>query len=112
MAAGSSQCGSSNILRASLKGNAGNQSLKGSSSGSKTGSNEHNLSTNSLNSRGKKILSDNVVAGEGKTIARSEFGNINGMDENQFEQREAALKRFRQKRQERCFEKKVTKTVF
>ncbi|KAL5569203.1 hypothetical protein UlMin_025778, partial [Ulmus minor] len=78
------KCGSSNILRASLEGNVGNQSLKGSSSGSKNGSNEHNLSTNSLNSRGKKIL----------------------MDENQFEQREAALKRFRQKRQERCFEKK------
>ncbi|KAL5569204.1 hypothetical protein UlMin_025779 [Ulmus minor] len=104
---GSSQCGSSNILRASLEGIVGNQSLKGSSSGSKNGSNEHNLSTDSLNSRGNKILSDNVVAGEGKTIARSEFGNINGVDGNRFDQREAALKRFRQKRQERCFEKKV-----
>ncbi|XP_062092813.1 two-component response regulator-like PRR37 isoform X2 [Humulus lupulus] len=96
-----SQCGSSNVLRAPMEGNISNQSLNRSGSGSNHGSNGQKRSTTASNSRGKKTESDSVVTGRGKTIEGSES------DVNRFAQREAALKRFRQKRQERCFEKKV-----
>lgn len=101
--AGTSQCGPSNALRATTEGNISNHSPNKSASGSNRGSNGHKRSTTGSNSRGKKKENDSGVTGKGKTI------DGNGADGNRFAQREAALKRFRQKRQERCFEKKVTR---
>ncbi|PON44396.1 Two-component response regulator-like [Parasponia andersonii] len=98
---GASQCGSSNPLRAPMEGNISNHSLNRSASGSKHGRNGHMRNATASNSRAKKMESNSGIAGKGKTIDGS------GADGNRFAQREAALKRFRQKRQERCFEKKV-----
>ncbi|GMN51200.1 hypothetical protein TIFTF001_020350 [Ficus carica] len=101
-AAGSSQCSSSNSLRAPTEGYAGNRNLNRRASGSNRRSNWHKRSIAS-NSRGRKIGSENGVRGKEGSIEVSGYGN----NENRYVQREAALKRFRQKRQERCFEKKV-----
>lgn len=114
MAAAAPQCGSSNICGggavegniANHRGN-GNYSVNGSASGSNHGSNGQNGSSTALNAGGQNMESDNGVAGN------SGVGGLNGrisgnpMDEDRFAQREAALTKFRQKRKERCFEKKV-----
>ncbi|KAG7998709.1 hypothetical protein I3843_01G270300 [Carya illinoinensis] len=93
------QCGSSNMLSAPLEGKAGNQSMNGNGSGSNSGSNGQNGSITDLNARGTNTESDNgVVTG---------FATRSGIDTNNSAQREAALIKFRQKRKERCFEKKV-----
>lgn len=94
------QCGSSNMLSAPLEGKAGNQSMNGNGSGSNSGSNGQNGSITDLNARGTNTESDNgVVTG---------FATRSGIDTNNSAQREAALIKFRQKRKERCFEKKVS----
>ncbi|XP_015877112.2 two-component response regulator-like PRR37 isoform X1 [Ziziphus jujuba] len=101
------QCGSSNELSTPVEGNIGNHSLNGSASGSNHGSNGQNGSTAALNPRVTKIENDNGVARKVGTIAGSRFGSRSAVDQNCFTQREAALNKFRQKRKERCFEKKV-----
>lgn len=110
MAAVAQQCGSSNVLSAPMEGNVGNQSLNGSASGSNRGSNGQNGSTTALIARVTKIESDYGVAGKVGTIdgSGSGFGSSSGVDQNCLTQREAALNKFRLKRKERCFEKKVT----
>ncbi|KAL5733383.1 hypothetical protein ACOSP7_032723 [Xanthoceras sorbifolium] len=104
MAAAAPQCGSSNVLSVAIEGNAGNHSLNGSTSGSNHGSNGQNGSSIALTA---DIDSDNGVimkGGDGDGIG---YGSRSGVDQNRFAQREAALHKFRQKRKERCFEKKV-----
>ncbi|KAH7537339.1 hypothetical protein FEM48_Zijuj03G0082100 [Ziziphus jujuba var. spinosa] len=101
------QCGSSNELSTPVEGNIGNHSLNGSASGSNHGSNGQNGSTAALNPRVTKIENDNGVARKVGTIVGSRFGSRSAVDQNCFTQREAALNKFRQKRKERCFEKKV-----
>ncbi|KAF3433821.1 hypothetical protein FNV43_RR24924 [Rhamnella rubrinervis] len=111
MTAAASQFGSSNVLSAPMEGNVSNQSLNGSASGSNHGSNGRNGSTTALIARVTKIESDDGVSGKVETIGGngSGFGSGSGsgVDQNCFTQREAALNKFRQKRKERCFEKKV-----
>ncbi|XP_058109973.1 two-component response regulator-like PRR37 isoform X2 [Magnolia sinica] len=109
MAAAAPQCGSSNVFGEPMEGNAGNYSLNGSVSGSNHGSNHgsngQNGSSTAVNAGGLNIESDNGVVG--KSVAAGVSGSGSGVDQNRFAQREAALTKFRQKRKERCFEKKV-----
>ncbi|XWS56485.1 hypothetical protein CRYUN_Cryun09bG0089400 [Craigia yunnanensis] len=107
MAAAAPLCGSSNVSSARIEGNAGNHSLNGSASGSKRKSNGQNESSTALNTRGMNLESENGVPGNGGVIGGIGFGGRNGVDQNRFAQREAALNKFRQKRKERCFEKKI-----
>ncbi|KAK6926862.1 Signal transduction response regulator, receiver domain [Dillenia turbinata] len=107
MAAAAPQCRSSYVLGGPIEGVAGNYSVNGSDSGSNHGSNGQNGSSTALNTGLTNIESDN--GGGGNNGAAGISGRIsgNGVDEDRFAQREAALTKFRQKRKERCFEKKV-----
>lgn len=90
-----------------IEGNGGNYSLNGSVSGSNHGSNGHNGSNTALNIGGMNMESDNGGAEKNRTAGGSGSGSGSGVDQNRFAQRVAALTKFRQKRKERCFEKKV-----
>ncbi|KAJ6986980.1 two-component response regulator-like PRR37 isoform X5 [Populus alba x Populus x berolinensis] len=92
------QCGSSNMLSTPTEGNAGNYSLNGSASGSDHWSNGQNGSSIALSGAVEK----GETPGPG-----DESGSRSGVGRNRFALREAALSKFRQKRKERCFEKKV-----
>ncbi|XP_022767432.1 two-component response regulator-like APRR7 isoform X2 [Durio zibethinus] len=112
MAADAPRCGSSNVLGGPLEGNAGNYSLNGSASGSNHGSNGPNGpngSSTGVNTVGKNIESDNGIAGKSGSGDASGSGSGSGSkaDQSKFAHREAALTKFRQKRKERCFRKKV-----
>ncbi|KAF9598589.1 hypothetical protein IFM89_028216 [Coptis chinensis] len=96
------QCGSSNMVGGPIEDNTGNYSLNGSASGSRHGSNGQNGSSKDLNAGGMNIESDNGVA-EKSGVG----GSGSGVDQNRSAQRMAALTKFRQKRKERCFERKV-----
>ncbi|EOY18480.1 Pseudo response regulator, putative isoform 7, partial [Theobroma cacao] len=103
------QCGSSNLSSLPhVEGNAANHSLTRSASGSNHGSNGQNGSSTVLNTRGMNLESENGVPGKGGAGGGIGSGGRNVVDQNRFAQREAALNKFRQKRKERCFEKKVT----
>ncbi|KAI3731039.1 hypothetical protein L1987_62222 [Smallanthus sonchifolius] len=82
----------SNILTASAEGNAANY---GSASGSNNKSNGENGKIENNNGGPIKIN-----GGDGS-------GSGSGVDQERLAQREAALNKFRQKRKERCFVKKV-----
>lgn len=99
------QCGSSSAPH--VEANAGNHSSNGSAPESNHGSNGQNGNVTALNSRGSNLESENGLLGKGGTVGGIGFGGSNGADQNRFAQREAALNKFRQKRKERCFEKKV-----
>lgn len=99
------QCGPSNVLNTPIEGNAANYSLNGSASGSKNGSNEQNGNSPDVINEGTNMESDNGVAGKCRGGGGS--GSRSGVDQSQFTPREAALNKFRQKRKDRCFEKKV-----
>ncbi|XP_059660661.1 two-component response regulator-like PRR37 [Cornus florida] len=103
MAATVPQCGSSNMLGEPIEDAAGNYSVNGSASGSNHGSNGQNRSSNA---GATNIEIDNGVAGDSGVVGISGSGG-NGADEDRHAQRAAALTKFRQKRKERCFEKKV-----
>ncbi|XP_021295916.1 two-component response regulator-like PRR37 isoform X2 [Herrania umbratica] len=108
MAVAAPQCGSSNLSSLPhVEGNAANHSLTRSASGSNHGSNGQKESSTVLNSRGMNLESENGVPGKGGAGGGIGSGGRNGIDQNRFAQREAALNKFRQKRKERCFEKKV-----
>ncbi|XP_077239621.1 two-component response regulator-like PRR37 [Tasmannia lanceolata] len=98
-------CGSSTVFGVQMEVNAGNYSLNGSVSGSNHGSNGQNMNAGGMNME----KTDNGAAGKigpgGGSGSGS--GSGSGVDQNRFVQREAALTKFRQKRKERCFEKKV-----
>lgn len=108
MAASAQQCGSSNVFGGPVESHAGNYSVNGSASGSNHGSNGQNGSSTALNAGLTNVESDNGVIGNsgGDGISRRNSGI--GVDENRVAQREAALTKFRQKRKERCFEKRVS----
>ncbi|KAK6935971.1 Signal transduction response regulator, receiver domain [Dillenia turbinata] len=109
MDAAAPQCGSSYVLGGPIEGVAGNYSVNGSASGSNHGSNGQNGSSTALNAGLTNVESDNGGAGSNGAAGTGISGRIsgNGVDEDRFAQREAALTKFRQKRKERCFEKKV-----
>jgi pseudo-response regulator 7 len=95
MTAAAPQCGSSNMLSTPTQGNAGDYSLNGSDHGS-----------NGQN--GSSIALSGAVEKGGTPGPGDESGSRSGVGRNRFALREAALSKFRQKRKERCFEKKVT----
>ncbi|XP_043702142.1 two-component response regulator-like APRR7 isoform X2 [Telopea speciosissima] len=107
MAAAGPQCGSSNVSDGPIEGNTGNCSLNGSASGSNHGSNGQNGSSTAMNTGGIKMESDNMIAEKSGSGGGSGSGSRIGVDQNRFAQRVAVLTKFRQKRKERCFEKKV-----
>lgn len=90
-----------------------NGSPNGSASGSNNGSNGQNGHSNGQNSAavtpgGTNGESDTGIgAVKSSTGGASGTGSGSGVDINRTAQREAALTKFRQKRKERCFEKKV-----
>lgn len=96
------QCGSSNMFPGSMEINAMNYSLNGSASGSNHMSNGHNGNSKAVNAGVKNMDCDAGVAANG------EAGGTSLVDQNRFSQREVALNKFRQKRKERNFGKKVT----
>lgn len=112
MAAKAPNNGSSNIVSAPIEGNAGNHSLNGSTSGSNHGSNGQSGSCTALNAEVENVESDNGVPMKGKPAGGVGYGSTSGVIKNHFAQREAALNKFRQKRKQRCFEKKVTGIYF
>ncbi|KAL2482400.1 Two-component response regulator-like APRR7 [Forsythia ovata] len=85
--------GASDKLGQEMEGNANNY-------GSASGSNGQNGSSGHHESDNKAIAK--CGAGEG-----SGCGSRSEVDQNRLSQREASLNKFRQKRKERCFEKKV-----
>ncbi|KAA8549525.1 hypothetical protein F0562_001457 [Nyssa sinensis] len=107
MAAAAPKCGSSNVLGDPFEVNAGNYSVNGSASGSNQESNGQNGSSNAMNTGATNMESDNGVAGNKGFIVINGRISGNGADEDRCAHREAALTKFRQKRKERCFEKKV-----
>ncbi|XVE59152.1 hypothetical protein DITRI_Ditri05aG0022600 [Diplodiscus trichospermus] len=96
------QCRSSNMFEGPIECNILNYSVNGSASGSNYGSNGPDGSSIGLNAGQAIMESDNGAAG-----ATSGRGSGSGVDEDRAAQREAALTKFRQKRKERCFEKRV-----
>ncbi|XP_042427353.1 two-component response regulator-like PRR37 [Zingiber officinale] len=102
-------CGSSDVLSRQFEGNAANYSISESNSGSNHCSNGKNGSNSAVRVGGMNIESANGIAGQSGPGNRngSGSGNGNGIDQNRFTQREVALKKFRLKRKERNFGKKV-----
>ncbi|KAA8534314.1 hypothetical protein F0562_031859 [Nyssa sinensis] len=97
-----------------IEGNAANYSLNGSASGSNNGSNGQNgssdqngSSTAIIAAEGANMVGDSGVDGKCGADGGSGSGSRSGVDQYQLARREAALNKFRQKRKERCFEKKV-----
>lgn len=98
-------CGSSNVKGISTEGNTVNCSLNGSASGSNNGSNGQNgRSSGDTNDRENNLGSGNGVNGYPGAGDRN---NYVVFEQRRLAFREAALHRFRQKRKQRCFEKKV-----
>lgn len=107
-----SQCGPSNVMTGSMEGNAANYGLNGSTSGSNKRSRGENGSSGGTMGDEMQMGSDNGGGGAAKCGGDdgSGSGSGSGVDQNRLArlaQREAALKKFRQKRNDRCFEKKV-----
>ena len=107
MAGAAQQCGSSNALGGTVESNAGNYSVNGSASGSNYGCNGQNGSSAALNAGVTNVESENGAGGSSGAGGISGKNSGSGADER-VAHREAALNKFRQKRKERCFEKKVT----
>ncbi|XP_077214816.1 two-component response regulator-like PRR37 [Tasmannia lanceolata] len=103
------QCGSSTLFSGPVEGNAGNYSRNESVSGSNHGSNGQNGSSMAVNGGGMNMESENGAVGKSGTGVGSGSGSGSGsaVNQNRFAQREAALNKFRLKRKERCFKKKV-----
>ncbi|KAL6534224.1 receiver domain [Orobanche hederae] len=94
------RCGSTNILGGPMDGNnLRNCTLYRSASRSNCGSNKQNGENNAESDVGQ--------AGKSRSGDASGSGSGNKADKIRFAQREAALIKFRQKRMERCFKKKV-----
>lgn len=112
MGGGAVQCESSNMVAGTTGGATGNYSLNGSGSGSNHGSSKQNGISKNIIVGGTNIEGDNGLAG---TSGVGGSGSASGVDQNQNQnqnqnrsaQRVAALTKFRQKRKERCFERKV-----
>lgn len=108
--ASKAQCGSSNASDSPMEGHAANYSVNGSNSGSNNGSNTQNGSSSVPNIARPNMESgtiDKIEAGGGHGSGSRPSGTGNDICQNQLSQREAALNKFRQKRKERNFGKKV-----
>ena len=100
------------MLGGPVESNTGTYSVNGSASGSNYGSNGQNGSSTALNPGVTNVESDNGAAGNSGAGGISRKNTGSGSDEGRVAHREAALHKFRQKRKERCFEKKVTHFSF
>lgn len=107
LATNSPHCGSSNVLGGPGDGDPGNYSLNRSASGSNYGSNGLNGSSMAVNATGTNGGSDRGLGGRSGSGEANGSGCGNRIDQDRLAQREAALSKFRQKRKERCFKKKV-----
>ncbi|XP_073276920.1 two-component response regulator-like APRR7 isoform X4 [Primulina huaijiensis] len=97
-----------NFASSSVLGGPIYYSLNGSASGSNRVSNGQNGSNTAISTPENNAESDVGQAGKsGSGDANNTGGGGNKMDENKLAQREAALNKFRLKRKERCFTKKV-----
>lgn len=101
------QCGSSNVLSTPYEGIVANDSCNRSASGSNHASNGQNVGNLPTNDQETNMDGDNKVAEESGANGGIGYTNRNGVEQSRNAQREAALNKFRQKRKERCFEKKV-----
>ncbi|XP_051132291.1 two-component response regulator-like APRR7 isoform X2 [Andrographis paniculata] len=100
-------CGSTNVFDGPTDVNIGNSSLNRSASGSNHGSTGQNGSSTAVNNGVNNAESDGGQVGKSGNGDASGSGCGNRGDENRLAQRKAALIKFRQKRKERCFKKKV-----
>lgn len=104
------QCGSSSVSDVPMEGHAANYSVNGSISGSHNGSNVQNGTSSAPNVARPNIESGTIIkngAEGGNGSGSGPSGSGNDIRQNQLSQREAAVNKFRQKRKERNFEKKV-----
>ncbi|XP_019412762.1 PREDICTED: two-component response regulator-like APRR3 isoform X2 [Lupinus angustifolius] len=100
------QCVSSNVLGGPSESNSANFDMNGNAIETDHGRNRQDGSSNTLAIRAINVENGNVTAGIG--VGGIDGRNIgNGVDEGRIALREAALTKFRQKRKERCFDKKV-----
>ena len=101
------QCASSNVFGGPAESNAANFGVDGNTAESDHGSNGQDGSSNALTISAMNVENGNVASGSIGVgcIDRKNLGN--GADEERLALREAALTKFRQKRKERCFEKRV-----
>nr|UYT09191.1 PRR37 [Oryza sativa] len=109
---GAPQCGSSNVFDPPVEGHAANYGVNGSNSGSNNGSNGQNGSTTAVNAeRPNMEIANGTINKSGPGGGNgSGSGSGNDMYLKRFTQREhrvAAVIKFRQKRKERNFGKKV-----
>ncbi|CAM0145172.1 unnamed protein product [Urochloa decumbens] len=101
------QCGSSNVFDPSVEGHAANYSVNGGVSGAHNGCNGQNGSSAAPNIARPNMESVNGIVSENVAGGGSGSGSGNDMYQNRFPQREAALNKFRLKRKDRNFGKKV-----
>jgi pseudo-response regulator 7 len=95
-----------------VEGQAANYSMNASNSGSNHGSNGQNRGSTNAHTGGVNMETANIVAEKNKALNGNENGSGSGGGSgvylDRLVQREAALNKFRQKRKERNFNKKVT----
>ncbi|CAL0329111.1 unnamed protein product [Lupinus luteus] len=100
------QCVSSNALGGPSESNSANFGMNGNAVETDHGGNKQDGSSNTLTIRAINVENGNVTADIG--VGGIDGRNIgNRVDEGRIALREAALAKFRQKRKERCFDKKV-----
>ncbi|KAK3012461.1 hypothetical protein RJ639_007972 [Escallonia herrerae] len=109
--AAASECGSSDMLGGLLSRSGGYYGVNKSTSGSKHGSNVQNVSSKDLNAGGQNLESEDGPTGNSKGIRIGIKESGKRADEDHLVEREAASIKFRQKRKERCFEKKSRKKL-
>lgn len=102
-----SLCGSSINLTGPNESNPDNYSRIGSNSGSNHGSSRENGSSTAVNGRGVYMEHAKGIAEINGNSGGDGSGGSSRVDQDRCVQREAALNKFRQKRKERNFEKKV-----
>ncbi|KAJ4816864.1 two-component response regulator-like protein [Rhynchospora pubera] len=98
------------MLSVPVEGQAANYSLNGSNSGSNHGSNGQNGGSTTANAGGLNVESANIVAEKSGAVNGNGNGSGSGSGSAVYQNRltrEAALIKFRQKRKERNFNKKV-----
>lgn len=109
--ASDARCGLSNVSDPPIEGHAANYGVNGSISGSHNGSNVQNESSTAPNvtrpNMESGIMDKNGAEGGNGSGSGPSGGSGNDMYQNQLSQREAAVNKFRQKRKERNFGKKV-----
>lgn len=107
LAASASHNGPSIMLTGPNDGNAANYSNHGSNSGSNYGSNRENGSSTAVNAGGVYKESANGMTEINGSSGGDGSAGCSRVEQDRFALREAALNKFRQKRKERNFEKKV-----